>query len=261
MKKNSRKKAPAFQFYAADWLTDSSLRLVSAETRGIWIDLLCYSFLSSDPGFLIIGGQILDKKGIQKLSQMTPKKFEKVFNELTNFGILKQDEKGRFFCKRMVEDSALSQIRREAGAKGGNPKLIKKVETLPVELDNQNDKQNLTPSSSSSSSSSINKKVNKKNEVKKVEFVDHSFAIYVRESCPNVSKLKTQLTLENCQALAENFDPISVFVVLDAMENYKDLQKKYNSVYLTLNNWLKNRKNESTKTGEKSSFEDKLRDF
>ena len=56
MKKNSRNKAPAFQFYAADWLTDTSLRLVSAETRGVWIDLLCHAFLSSDPGFLIVGG-------------------------------------------------------------------------------------------------------------------------------------------------------------------------------------------------------------
>lgn len=35
-------KAPAFQFYVKDWLSDPQLRLASASTRGIWIDLLCY---------------------------------------------------------------------------------------------------------------------------------------------------------------------------------------------------------------------------
>ena len=62
MKKNSRKKAPAFMFYAADWLTDTSLRLISPEARGVWIDLLCHAFLSPEPGFLIVAGQILDEK-------------------------------------------------------------------------------------------------------------------------------------------------------------------------------------------------------
>lgn len=35
-------KAPAFQFYVRDWLADPQLRMASASTRGIWIDLLCY---------------------------------------------------------------------------------------------------------------------------------------------------------------------------------------------------------------------------
>lgn len=43
-------KAPAFQFYAKDWVSDEELRLASLSTRGIWIDILCYIFLSKKGG-------------------------------------------------------------------------------------------------------------------------------------------------------------------------------------------------------------------
>lgn len=45
-------KAPAFQFYVRDWLADPQLRLCSASTRGIWIDLLCFMWESPDRGIL-----------------------------------------------------------------------------------------------------------------------------------------------------------------------------------------------------------------
>lgn len=41
-------KAPAFQFYVRDWLSDLELRQASATSRGIWIDLLCYIWMSSN---------------------------------------------------------------------------------------------------------------------------------------------------------------------------------------------------------------------
>ena len=242
-KKNSRNKAPAFQFYPADWLTDSSLRLASAETRGVWIDLLCHCWLSSEPGFLIVGGVELDKNGIRKLSGMTPKKFEKVFNELTNFGILRKDEKGRFYSKRMVEDWRLRQIRRESGAKGGNPALTKKRKKVN-NLVNQNVNQKQTPSSSSSY---IN--------------TNTSYLIkYIYENCPSVSKLKNQLNEDQALCLELDFGRAAVVEILDQMENFKDLQKKYKSVNLTCRNWLKRneKRNNSSKNG---SFEDQLRNF
>jgi len=130
IKKNSRTKAPAFQFYPADWLTDPSLRLCSAETRGVWIDLLCFMFLSSEPGYLIVNGHILDANWIQKFSNLNPKRFKKVFQELTSFGILKRDEHGRFYNKRMIEDERLRRMRRDVGKLGGNPKLKKKKNNL-----------------------------------------------------------------------------------------------------------------------------------
>ena len=45
-------KAPAFQFYVKDWLSDPELQCVSASSRGIWIDALCYMWGSPERGKL-----------------------------------------------------------------------------------------------------------------------------------------------------------------------------------------------------------------
>jgi len=44
------KKPPAFMFYVRDWLTDEHLAKVSFQTKGIWIDLLAYFWLSETRG-------------------------------------------------------------------------------------------------------------------------------------------------------------------------------------------------------------------
>jgi len=46
-------KAPAFQFYVRDWLSDPLLKMVSHQTKGIWIDLLCYLWESPERGRLV----------------------------------------------------------------------------------------------------------------------------------------------------------------------------------------------------------------
>ena len=45
-------KAPAFQFYVRDWLSDPLLRRTQPTTKGIWIDLLCYMWESPERGQL-----------------------------------------------------------------------------------------------------------------------------------------------------------------------------------------------------------------
>jgi len=43
-------KAPAFQFYVKDWLSAPEVRRVSATSRGVWIDLLCFMWLEEEQG-------------------------------------------------------------------------------------------------------------------------------------------------------------------------------------------------------------------
>jgi hypothetical protein len=45
-------KAPAFQFYVRDWLSDPQLRMASHVAKGIWIDLLCFMWEAPDRGKL-----------------------------------------------------------------------------------------------------------------------------------------------------------------------------------------------------------------
>ena|GEM_PF-3990006 len=43
-------KAPSMPFYVKDWLSDTELRLCSASTKGIWIDLLCHMWIANEQG-------------------------------------------------------------------------------------------------------------------------------------------------------------------------------------------------------------------
>lgn len=45
-------KAPAFQFYVRDWLSDPQLKMASHQSKGIWIDLLCYMWEAPERGNL-----------------------------------------------------------------------------------------------------------------------------------------------------------------------------------------------------------------
>lgn len=85
--------------------------------------------------------------------------------------------------------------------------------------------------------------VNVKEEVKEEEKEElHSIQKYIKKNLSNVSKLKKQLTFEECERLLKEFDSELVKKTLDDMENYSNL-KKYTSVNLTLRKWMNNAKN------------------
>jgi hypothetical protein len=233
-KSNGRDRSPSFQFYPGDWLTDPKLNLCSPATKGVWMDILCHMYLSDEPGFLVFGDVVLDANGIQKLSKMNPKTFQKVFIELTTFGIIQRDENGRYFSKRMVNDERTRQQWREIGKLGGNPKLKKKEN--PKVNPKVNTPENLFPTSSSSSSSSnIN--------THSFECVStHPIVLEIQKSFPAVSKMKLPLTDDQAEQLLTEFSKIEITEILEAMENVPTIATKYKSTFLTIKNWMKVRK-------------------
>ena len=72
----------------------------------------------------------------------------------------------------------------------------------------------------------------------------HPLSVWIEKNCPTVCKLESQLTNDDCDRLLNEFPKNVVKDILLAMENYKQLTKKYKSVNLTLRNWLR-RKNET----------------
>lgn len=69
--------------------------------------------------------------------------------------------------------------------------------------------------------------------------VFEKFNTWLKENRPNVSQLKTQMTEVQMNYLIEEYGKERFFDILAQMENKVDLLKKYSSVYLTANNWLK----------------------
>jgi hypothetical protein len=72
---------------------------------------------------------------------------------------------------------------------------------------------------------------------KNFEKNEHDLQKYILENLKIVSKMKQQMSFEDCEKIISKYGIELVNKKLLAMENYKELLKKNNSVFLTLNNW------------------------
>ena len=70
-----------------------------------------------------------------------------------------------------------------------------------------------------------------------------------------VTKMRSQLKPEQITKLLTKFSEESIIEVLGAMENTFGIEKKYSSVYLTANTWLKRRGNWDQAEAPKYTFE------
>lgn len=92
-------KRPSFHLYPADWLQDQAMSACSAETRGVWIDLLCRMALC-DKNDSIRG----TASELARLTRCLPHEFESAAVELMAAGvpgILKHGDEYEFACERL----------------------------------------------------------------------------------------------------------------------------------------------------------------
>jgi phage antirepressor YoqD-like protein len=146
-------KAPAFQFYVKDWLSDPQLRMASFQTKGIWIDLLCLMWESQERGKLV--GSVSE---FCKMLGATETEFTVFLNEAKRLNFasvtksnIEGNEEVTLENRRMIRDekdrknNALRQARFKSNAKS-NGEITQEV----------------TPPSSTASSSSKKKERKKK---------------------------------------------------------------------------------------------------
>src|SRR5690554_5738768 len=65
------------------------------------------------------------------------------------------------------------------------------------------------------------------------------FNKWIDENVPNIRKIRSQITLEEYCRLTEKYNGEQIRTILTSMGNYKDAPKKYVSVNLTLQKWMK----------------------
>lgn len=97
-------------------------------------------------------------------------------------------------------------------------------------------------------------KERKKDKERKEEST-HPLCLWIKTELKNVSKITNQLTDEEAKRLLNNFDKDSVRIILEAMENSKDLSKKNTSVNLTIRNWIRRRQESNSNFGLKQQKE------
>ena len=82
--------------------------------------------------------------------------------------------------------------------------------------------------------------VNKNIDIPKNPETDYDrLLVWMEKNTPTVLKLEKQLTQEQFDNLLKTYGKQLIADTLLSMENKKDLLKKYKSVGLTLNNWMK----------------------
>lgn len=193
-------KNPSVEFFFNDW--HGGTMTMSRHQKGCYIDLLTAQFnnghLSLDEVRNVLGNDFAAWQGILQ------KKFA-------------QDSDGRFFNVRLdfqIKKKGAYNKSRESnlGSNGGDS---------PPHMDYDN---------GLGSDSATGFRGSAEGEI-------HPLQKFISENYPTVSKLSHQITYEECQKLDSLYSKQVIERVLNSMENYKQLLKKYSSVFRTLLNW------------------------
>jgi hypothetical protein len=146
-------KLPAIQFYPGDWHKDQGVQALDLLQRGAWFELLLMMHDSDERGVLLVNGQPMPDAVIARRLGLDNQSANQVLTILLAYGVASRRESdGALFCRRMVKDENLRQVRTAAGKKGGNPRLLNQTAN---QTPTTGDKQIPTPSFSSSLTSSI----------------------------------------------------------------------------------------------------------
>ena len=117
---------PYLPLYVQDFLTDEKLIECSASANGVYIRIMCIMHKSEPYGIILLKQK--DKQTDNQIQNFALKLLRSLpydlntiisgLNELISEGVLQLDE-DELRQKRMVKDFAISEVRKEAGKKGG----------------------------------------------------------------------------------------------------------------------------------------------
>ena len=150
-------KLPAIQFYPGDWHKDQGVQALDLLQRGAWFELLLMMHDSDERGVLLVNGAPMPDAVIARRLGLDNQSANQILTTLLTYGVASRREAdGALFCRRMVKDERLRQVRTESGKKGGNPRLLNQTANqTPKQTPTTGVMQIPTPSSSSSITTSI----------------------------------------------------------------------------------------------------------
>ena len=90
----------------------------------------------------------------------------------------------------------------------------------------------------------------KEKEKEKVEYTIHPLVKYLNTNCKQVQGLTNPINNLDAERLLVEFDKHDLVEVFMAMENTKELKKKYNSANLTVRSWIKRRQKDNSTFGQ-----------
>jgi hypothetical protein len=113
---------PWFKFYPTDWKADDRLRMCSAASRGLWVEMLCICHQSKPYGHLLVNGLPPTDTQLAVLSGIPTEQVSSLLAELETAGVFSRTLKGVIYSRRMTRDEKKSKINQENGKNGGASK-------------------------------------------------------------------------------------------------------------------------------------------
>lgn len=111
-------RAPAFQFYAGDYLRDAKVLRVSLAARGLWVSMLCLMHMEGEPyGHLRLGTKDLTPKELARIVGERECTVNRLLLELETAQVFSRNEANTIFSRRMVRDENIRRKRAEGGIK------------------------------------------------------------------------------------------------------------------------------------------------
>lgn len=114
------------KWFWSDWLGDQEVRRLTAEERGVWIDLLALAAVANPYGYVCDDrGRKLTDDEIARVSNVPVERVSELIEGILRKGAASRDRAGRLFNRRMVREKSLAAKRRRNGALGGERTKLK----------------------------------------------------------------------------------------------------------------------------------------
>ncbi|MGO4334973.1 hypothetical protein AB4037_08660 [Labrys sp. KB_33_2] len=136
----TERKSPWLKFYPTDWRADPKLRMCSIAARGLWMEVICLMWESSQRGHLLVNDRAVTPKQLASLAGISLKECSALLAELQEAAVYSVSEDGAIYSRRMVRDIEKAERDRNNGKGGGNPNLIPQVNGGVNPQDDEGDK-------------------------------------------------------------------------------------------------------------------------
>ena len=133
---------PAMPFYVGDWLKAPEVRSLPPDVRGLWFDLICYMWESTERGVMVKpNGKPYSNDEIIRMVGLDNQNSGNWLTIIINNSVCAVRQDGAIYSRRMVRDQKIRHLRQEIGKKGGNPMLLVNT-TLNQKVNQNNENEN-----------------------------------------------------------------------------------------------------------------------
>jgi hypothetical protein len=108
------------KFAWRDWSGDKALHSCTIAARGFWVEVLCIMHEGDPVGHLTMNGRPATLRQIASSANVTEKEALKLLAELEEAGVFSRTPDGTIYCRRMVRDTAASEVGRTNAVKRWN---------------------------------------------------------------------------------------------------------------------------------------------